>query len=228
MAKRTIMVVDDEEDLRELLRYNLDKEGYTVQCASSGEDAVKIAKKKMPDLLILDLMLPGMDGFEVCRVLKSDPKTSSLPIVILSAKGEDSDIVAGLELGADDYLTKPFSPKVLIARIRSVLRRKRKEEPSEKEVLKIGTLVIDPGRHRVNVGNKQVELTSTEFALLSFLAKQPGWVFTRGQLIDAIRGTDHAVTERSVDVQIVGLRKKLGTAARDIETVHGVGYRFKE
>lgn len=228
MAKKAIYVVDDEEDILELLRYNLEKEGYAVKCISSGEEALVQVKKGQPDLMILDLMLPGIDGFEVCRSLKGDSSTSHIPIVILSAKGEDSDVVAGLELGADDYVTKPFTPKVLIARIRTVLRRRRREEPPAKATMKIGQLAIDPAKHCVTFRDRHIDLTATEFTLLKFLAARPGWVFTRGQLIDATKGGDYPVTERSVDVQIVGLRKKLGSAGNLIETVHGVGYRFKE
>ncbi len=228
MAREHILVVDDEEDLQELLRYNLEKEGFSVTCVSSGEEALAQIKKKSPSLVLLDLMLPGIDGFDVCRKLKSDSSTSGIPVVMLTAKGEDADIVAGLELGADDYATKPFSPKVLVARIRSVLRRKRKDLSPSDEILEVRSLKIDSRRRQVKVGGKTVDLTATEFALLHHLAGKPGWVFTRGQLIDAVRGGDYPVTERSIDVQIAGLRKKLGPAGRDIETVHGVGYRFKE
>ncbi len=228
MAREHILVVDDEEDLQELLRYNLEKEGFSVTCVSTGEDALAQIKKKSPSLVLLDLMLPGIDGFDVCRKLKSDSATSGIPVVMLTAKGEDADIVAGLELGADDYATKPFSPKVLVARVRSVLRRKRKDPASSDDVLEVRSLKIDSRRRQVKVGGKPVDLTATEFALIHHLAGRPGWVFTRGQLIDAVRGGDYPVTERSIDVQIAGLRKKLGSAGREIETVHGVGYRFKE
>ncbi len=229
MAKLKVLVVDDEEDLQELLRYNLEKEGYSVSCVSSGEEALASVRKSVPDIIVLDLMLPGMDGFDVCRALKKEQKSARIPIVMLTAKGEDTDIVAGLELGADDYVTKPFSPRVLIARLRMVLRRKRKDDaPSAAETIEIRNLTIDPQRHRVSIKGRSVELTATEFALLHHLAGKPGWVFTRGQLIDSIKGSDYAVTERSIDVQIAGLRKKLGAAGENIETVHGVGYRFKE
>jgi len=223
-----ILVVDDEEDLQELLRYNLEKEGYAVTCVPSGEEALAAVKRLSFDLIVLDLMLPGIDGYEVCRSLKKETRSSRIPIVMLTAKGEDSDIVAGLELGADDYVTKPFSPRVLAARIRMILRRRRKEEPASQATVKIRQITIDPIRHKVSVKNKALELTATEFALLHFLASKPGWVFTRGQLIDSVKGSGYAVTERSIDVQIAGLRRKLGQAGSDIETVHGVGYRFKE
>jgi two-component system, OmpR family, alkaline phosphatase synthesis response regulator PhoP len=228
MNKETILVVDDEEDILELVRYNLTREGYVAKCATSGEEAFRIINTEPVDLLVLDLMLPGMDGLELTRRLKNEPRTQAIPIVMLSAKGEESDIVTGLELGADDYITKPFSPKVLTARVRSVLRRLVQPLPEEDEVLKIHELVIHPGRRSVAVNGEAVDLTYTEFQVLAFLARRPGWVFTRTQIVDAVRGDDYPVTDRSVDVQIVGLRKKLGSAGHYVETVRGVGYRFKE
>lgn len=228
MPQEHILVVDDEEDILELVRYHLERDGYKVSCEVSGEDALKTARSKLPALIVLDLMLPGLDGLEVCRLLKKDPKTEHIPIVMLTAKGEESDIVAGLELGADDYITKPFSPKVVVARIRAVLRRKSAAPAAENVTLRIHDLVINPGRHEVLTAGKAVELTLTEFRILHFLARRPGWVFTRGQIVDAARGEDIAVTDRSVDVHIVSLRRKLGSFGKYIETVRGVGYRFKE
>ena len=228
MAKEKILVVDDEEDIIELLRFNLSREGFQVSSAASGEDALTLVRSEVPNLLLLDLMLPGMDGLEVTRRLKNNSNTKDIPIVMLTAKGEEPDIVAGLELGADDYVTKPFSPRVLVARVRAVLRRKVKELPEETSSFQVHDLVIHPGRHEVLVDGESVELTFTEFAILNHLARRPGWVFTRYQIVDAVRGTDYPVTDRSVDVQIVGLRKKLGPAGKYIETVRGVGYRFKE
>ncbi|MDY6838952.1 MAG: response regulator [Thermodesulfobacteriota bacterium] len=228
MAKEKILVVDDEEDIIELLRFNLSREGYQVSSAKSGEEALTLVRSEMPSLLLLDLMLPGIDGLEVTRRLKSNPNTMNVPIVMLTAKGEEPDIVAGLELGADDYVTKPFSPRILVARVRAVLRRKVVDLPKETSSFQIHDLVIHPGRHEVLVDGKPIELTFTEFAILDHLARRPGWVFTRYQIVDAVRGTDYPVTDRSVDVQIVGLRKKLGPAGKYIETVRGVGYRFKE
>jgi two-component system phosphate regulon response regulator PhoB len=228
MAKKKILVVDDEEDILELVRYNLSREGYKILCASSGEEGLKIARVENPDLIVLDLMLPGVDGLDVTRRLKSDDTTRKIPIVMLTAKGEESDIVTGLELGADDYITKPFSPRVLVARVRTALRRGLKDKPEEKEALKIHEITIHPGRHDVLVNEKPVQLTFTEFGILNFLVRRPGWVFTRNQIVDAVRGDDYYVTDRSVDVQIVGLRKKLGKAGKHIETVRGVGYRIKE
>ena len=228
MAKEKILVVDDEEDILELLRYNLLREGYNVSCAASGEEALRLAQSEIPDLLVLDLMLPGIDGLEVTKILKNDSRTRDIPIVMLTAKGEEADIVAGLELGADDYITKPFSPRVLVARVRAVLRRKVKEYKEETPVLRIHDIVIHPGRHEVLVNDKPVQLTLTEFGILNYLARRPGWVFTRSQIMDGVKGEDYFVTDRSVDVQIVGLRKKLCNAGNYIETVRGVGYRFRE
>lgn len=228
MAKEKILVVDDEEDILELLRYNLLREGYNVSCAASGEEALRLAQSEIPDLLVQDLMLPGIDGLEVTKILKNDSRTKDIPIVMLTAKGEEADIVTGLELGADDYITKPFSPRVLVARVRAVLRRKVKEYKEETPVLRIHDIVIHPGRHEVLVNDKPVQLTLTEFGILNYLARRPGWVFTRSQIMDAVKGEDYFVTDRSVDVQIVGLRKKLCNAGKYIETVRGVGYRFRE
>ncbi len=228
MAKEKILVVDDEEDILELLRFNLSREGYQISCAASGEDALSFVRSEIPDLIVLDLMLPGMDGLEVTKSLKNNLSTKDIPIVMLTAKGEEADIVTGLELGADDYITKPFSPRILVARVRAVLRRNVKEAPDETSALRVHDLVIHPGRHEVVVEDKPVDLTFTEFGILNYLARRPGWVFTRFQIVDAIRGGDYPVTDRSVDVQIVGLRRKLGPAGKYIETVRGVGYRFKE
>jgi len=228
MAQEHIIVVDDEEDILELVRYNLAKAGYKVTAVASGEDAIRTARSKLPDLVLLDLMLPGVDGLEVCNTLKRDHKTANIPIVMLTARGDEADVVTGLELGADDYITKPFSPRVLVARIKAVLRRRTQQPAEEKTVLKLKDLVIHPGRHEVTVRTKHVDLTSTEFRILHLLARRPGWVFTRQQIIDAARGEEYPVTDRSVDVHIVGLRKKLGPLGRQIETVHGVGYRFRE
>lgn len=228
MAKKEILVVDDEEDIRELVTFNLTREGYVIQCASSAEEALESVRKKIPHLIILDLMLPGMDGLEATRRLKRDPSTENIPIIMLTAKGEEADVVAGLELGADDYVTKPFSPRVLAARVKTVLRRQTDETSPEIEApLKIGEMEIHPGRHEVLVKGKTVSLTFTEFAILKCLAQRPGWVFSRYQIVDAVHGQEYNVTERSVDVQIAGLRKKLGPYGKYLETVRGVGYRFK-
>lgn len=228
MAKKRILAVDDEEDILELVRFNLDREGYQVICAMSGSDALKKARSELPDLIVLDLMLPTVDGLEITKILKNESRTKAIPIVMLTAKGEEADIVTGLELGADDYVTKPFSPRILLARVKAVLRRKMEERPEDSAVINIHNLLIHPGKREVLVNGKQVNLTFTEFSILKHLARRPGWVYTRYQIVDAVRGDDYPVTERSVDVQIVGLRKKLGPAGRYIETVRGVGYRFRE
>lgn len=231
MAKERILVVDDEEDILELVQYNLSKEGYQVQCVSSGEAGVDLARDKQPDLVILDLMLPGVDGLDVCKVLKNDGKTQHIPIIMLSARGEEADIVTGLELGADDYIVKPFSPRVVSARVKSVLRRNKSQseggEEEGEDIIKIDELLIHPKKHEVSVKGKVLDLTFTEFKILHYLARQRGWVFTRYQIVDTVHGEDYPVTDRSVDVQIVGLRKKLGKYGKYIETVRGVGYRFK-
>jgi two-component system phosphate regulon response regulator PhoB len=228
MAREEILVVDDEEDILELLEYNLSKNRYKVSCVATGEDALKSARTKQPNLILLDLMLPGLDGLEVCKILKNDTKTSHIPIVMLTAKGEEADIVTGLELGADDYVTKPFSPRVLLARVRAVLRRRGKEPEDKTAPLKIDNLLIHPGRHEVLVDDEPIELTHTEFEILHCLARRPGWVFTRYQIIDAVRGVGYPVTDRSVDVQIAAIRKKLGPCGKRIQTVRGVGYKFRE
>jgi two-component system phosphate regulon response regulator PhoB len=228
MAKEKILVVDDEEDILELVRYNLAREGYNVAGTLSGEEALRKARTDGYDLIILDLMLPGIDGLEVAKKLKANEKTRDVPIVMLTAKGEEADIVTGLELGADDYITKPFSPRVLIARVRAALRRKVARPDDETAVIQIHDLEIHPGRRSVLANGIPVELTYTEFQVLYILARRPGWVFTRSQIVDAVRGDDYPVTDRSVDVQIVGLRKKLDAYGTYIETVRGVGYRFRE
>lgn len=229
MSKVTILAVDDEEDILELVRFNLAREGFEVITAETGEKALKLSRTEAIDLIILDLMLPGMDGLEVTRRLKADEKHRHVPIIMLSAKGEEADIVTGLELGADDYVPKPFSPRILVARTKAVLRRKREPAGEQQSILRIHDLVIHPGRRQVAMAGQSIELTFTEFQVLYYLAQRPGWVFTRSQIVDAVRGNDYPVTDRSVDVQIVGLRKKLGPRGNAyIETVRGVGYRFKE
>ncbi|MEM6259988.1 MAG: response regulator transcription factor [Planctomycetota bacterium] len=226
-----ILLVEDEQDLLELLRYNLTREGFSVQTAMTGEDGLKKARElgKELDLVLLDLMLPGIDGLEVCRTLKGRDHTASIPVIMLTAKGEESDIVRGLEYGADDYITKPFSPRVLLARIGAVLRRSEGDAHRDNSsVIEIGTVQIDTERHEVLVKGEPVALTATEFKLLSLMASKAGRVFTRQQIIETIHEGYAAVTDRSVDVQVVSLRRKLGDAGRNIETVRGVGYRFRD
>lgn len=227
MPREDILLVEDEDDIQELVRYNLEKEGYKVSCVASGEQALRRIGSNRPDLVILDLMLPDTDGLTVCKRLRSNPETRSIPIAMLTAKSEEVDVVTGLEVGADDYITKPFSPRILLARIRAVLRRQTEAGADEGETLTRGEIAIDTARHQVSVAGKPVDLTFTEFRVLEFLARRPGVVYSRYQIVDAVRGEDYPVTDRSVDVQIVGLRKKLGRSRSCIETVRGVGYRFK-
>ncbi len=227
MAKKKILVVDDEKDIGELIEYNLGKEGYQVVSAYNGEEALKFIKGDLPNLIILDLMLPGIDGLEVCRILKRDPRTSGIPIVMLTAKGEEADIVAGLELGADDYVTKPFKVRELLARVRAILRRLSSKE-EEREIIKIGDLVTDLMKHEVTLKGKPLKLTSTEFNLLKCLASNPGRVFTRDQLLNKVWGEEIVVVDRTVDVHIRRLRQKLKTASSHIITIRGVGYKFRE
>ena len=226
--KPTILVVEDEEDLRDIIIYNLNREGYEAIGVESGEEGLNLAKDIKPDLVLLDLMLPGMNGMDVCRNVKQDSNTQDIPIIIVSAKGEEADIVSGLELGADDYLTKPFSPRILLARVRAVLRRSTEADKIDETLLEINGLTIDTKKFQLSIAGNPVELTKSEFSILYFLASHRGWVYTRYQIVDAIRGDKYIVTERAIDVQITGLRKKLGTHAQLIETVRGVGYRFKE
>ncbi|MBN1832910.1 MAG: response regulator transcription factor [Deltaproteobacteria bacterium] len=229
MAKGKVLVVDDEEDILELLRFTLGREGYSVRETSTGEEALDICKSDPPDLVVLDLMLPGIDGLEVAKRLKNDSITRDIYIVMLSAKGEEADIVSGLEIGADNYVTKPFSPRVLLARMKALLRSGTNEISHEISAMSRSRgLSINPGRHEVRVNGKPIDLTYSEFAILNLLARRSGWVFTRLQILNAIRGEDYTATTRSVDTQIVGLRKKLGPVGKCIETVRGVGYRFRE
>lgn len=228
MLRKKILVIEDEADLREILKANLGKEGYTVFAARDGETGLKMARAEMPDAIILDLMLPGLDGLEVCRLLKRDTLMAGIPVLMATAKAEDVDVVTGLEVGADDYIAKPFSMRVLVARLRTVLRRRDGARADEAGVIQVRDLVIDPARHEVKVKDKPVDLTFTEFRVLSLLARQPGRVFTRDQIVTAVHGESYPVTDRAVDVQIVGLRRKLGAHGDSIETVRGVGYRFRD
>ena len=228
MPNNSVLIVEDEADILELIQFNLQKEGYQTKGVKTGEEALKSVKISQPDIILLDLMLPGIDGLEVCKTLKSNPQTKNIPIIMLTAKTEESDIVIGLELGADDYITKPFSPKVLMARIKAVLRRNSSNTNDSSKIITIKDVTIDPIRFLVTVRGEEIDLTHTEFRILHFLASQPGRVFSRYQIVDAVHGTNYSVTDRSIDVQIVGLRKKLKDAGYYIQTVRGVGYRFKE
>lgn len=230
MKKKSILVVEDDEDIQQLVSYNLVKAGFDVECAETGEQGLQKINSCDPDLVLLDLMLPGINGSEICRQLRLTEEHRELPVIMLTARGEEADVIAGLDLGADDYITKPFSPEVLISRIKAVLRRKVREQNTtllvRGDITEIHNLVIDPGRHEVTLGGKQVQLTLTEFGILEMLAKRPGWAFSRQQIIDAVRGYEYIVTPRAIDVQVFSLRKKLGETGKMIETVRGIGYRM--
>ncbi len=230
MTKDTILLVEDEHDIQDLLRFNLERENFIVEAVDTGEDALRFLKSKEVSLVVLDLMLPGIDGLEVCRQLKGNPETRETPILMLTAKDGEADIVTGLEMGAADYVCKPFSPRVLVARIHALLRRPVSPLTSDEAgpVIELGPLTVDTERHKVEIKGKEVHLTYTEFRILHLLAGSPGRAFTRQQIVDQVRGESYAVTERIVDVQMVSLRKKMGSLGDWIETVRGVGYRFKE
>ena len=223
---KNILIVDDEKDILELIKFNISNNGYNCFCAENGEAAIKLAKNKIPDLIILDLMLPGIDGLDICRILKNNKETKNIPILMLTAKTSDENIIEGLEAGADDYVTKPFSIKVLLARVENLLRRNYNLKRENSNVLSYENLKIHIGERTVSVNKKNIDLTYMEFQILYELASHPNWVYTRSQLIDKIRGDDYPVTDRSIDFQIVGLRKKLGEANKYIKTVRSVGYRF--
>jgi DNA-binding response OmpR family regulator len=224
---RTVLVIDDEPELRKLLDYNLSKAGYLVLSAAEGQEGIALAKRQLPDLILLDLMMPGLDGLETCKRLRADPATAAVPLIMLTAKGEEGDRVLGLELGADDYVAKPFGVRELVARVKALLRRSEGAHASS-EVLKSGKIVVDVGRHQVSAAGKTVELTSTEFRLLQALAQRPGRVLSREDLLSEARGDDATSMDRTVDVHMVSLRRKLGKAGEAIETVRGVGYRLRE
>lgn len=229
MKPKKVLVIEDEADIREVIEHNLSREGYQVYSSSDGEEGLQLARKKAPDVVLLDLMLPGLNGLDVCRELKADPLTCSIPVIMVTVKGEESDIVLGLGIGADDYVTKPFSPKELVARVKAVLRRgQSKGVQSGRERIVRGQVVIDAGRHEVRVDGKPVTFTATELRLLHFLASHPGRVFTRDQLLSRVIGDDAFVIDRNIDVHIHSIRKKLGEHRHLIETIRGVGYRFRD
>ena len=228
-SKKTVLVVDDEKDLLELICFNLQRNGFDVLSADTGTAALDTAIREQPDLIVLDLMLPGIDGLEVTRRLKGDPRTSGIPLIMLTAKAEETDVVVGLTLGADDYITKPFSPKILLARVNTVLRRSEQAaDAGEPQQLKAGPLTIDTSKHEVLINGELVKLTLTEFKLLAALVVARGRVLTRDQLMDKAMGTDVFVTDRAIDVHVTAIRKKLGEASWLVHTVRGVGYRLQE
>jgi two-component system alkaline phosphatase synthesis response regulator PhoP len=227
MSKGIILVIDDEEDLIELVRYNLNKEGFEVIGAGDGESGLRQARQNKPDVIIIDLMLPGMDGLEVCRLLRSGDETAHIPLVMLTAKGSESDRVVGLELGADDYITKPFSPRELAARIKALLRRTR-GFGQNRSLIRRGEISIDLNSHEVSCQGEAVELTATEYRLLQFMASHPGHVFSRNSIIENVLGRNVTVLDRTIDVHVMSLRRKLGECGEWIETIRGFGYRFRE
>ena len=227
MNKGTILIIDDEKDLNELVRYNLEKDQFDVICATDGQSGLEIATKHRPDLIVLDLMMPGMDGLEVCRELRGDARTARIPVIMLTARATEADRVVGLEMGADDYITKPFSPRELVARVKAVLRRTSKQQdPSD--VLRHGGIIIDINRHEVTCEGRPVQLTATEFRILQYLASRPGRVTSRDEIIDSALGHDAAVFDRTVDVHITAIRRKLGKGADHIETIRGFGYKLRD
>jgi len=227
MASERILVVDDEEDILEIIRFNLSRDGYRVTCVTSGEEALRVAKSSPPDLMVLDLLLPGMNGLEVCKTLKKDKNTEHIPIIFLTVLGDEIDRIIGLELEADDYLTKPFSPRELILRIKAVLRRLKPEKRSQPIWQEEG-LRVDFSAHRTHVNSEEVPLTATEFKLLTTLIQNTGRVLTRDQLLDQVWGYTFSGYARTVDTHIRRLRQKLSLYSSWIETVHGIGYRFRK
>lgn len=232
IADTAVLIVEDEPDIAELIRFHVKREGFSAEIVSSGRDALDRIKRTLPDLILLDLMLPDLDGLEVCRRVKGDERTRNIPIVIVSARGEESDIVTGLELGADDYVTKPFAPRVLIARLGNVLRRRSpgatEAESSKRVTHADGRLVIDLDRHTVTVDGEEAQLTRTEFDILVYLARRPGFVRTRDQIVSSVHGDSAVLSSRTIDVHVTGIRRKLGALGGVITTVRGVGYRLTE
>lgn len=223
-----ILVVEDETDIRTVVLHNLRKDGYSAAGAATGEEALEMAEARKPDMIVLDLMLPGMDGMAVCRKIRKSSTLKKTPILMLTARGEEQDMVSGLEAGADDYVVKPFSNRVLLARVRSLLRRSGllSDEDEEEKSLTVGKIRLVPERQEATVDGEKINLTAGEYKMLHIMMRRPGVVFSRNQLLDLVRGAMHAVTDRAVDAQVVGLRRKLGRAGGRIETVRGVGYRI--
>jgi DNA-binding response OmpR family regulator len=225
--EKLIAIVDDEEDIAELLAVNLKKSGFKTKEYSNGKSFLNSLQKSSPDLVLLDLMMPEIDGLEVCKVMKKDEKYSAIPIIMLTAKTEEGDKVLGLELGADDYVTKPFSPREVVARVKAVLRRQGKKEETPERTI-INDIIIDPKKHEVTVKNKKISLTATEFNILQILSEKRGWVLSREQILDKLWGSEKVVVDRTIDVHIKHLREKLGTAGKIISNIRGVGYKMEE
>lgn len=229
MSRKKIVIIEDEPDILEVLSYNLKREGYEVNTATDGTAGLALVRRETPDLILLDLMLPGMDGIELCSSIKQNPQTQNCLIIMVTAKGEESDIVLGLGVGADDYITKPFSPRELVARVKAVLRRGVMVERADtEELIELGDLSIDTVKYKVSVGEREVKLTASEFKLLHFLASYPGRVFSREQLLSKALGDDVVIVDRNIDVHIRGIRKKLELDPPPIETIRGVGYRMAD
>jgi two-component system alkaline phosphatase synthesis response regulator PhoP len=233
VSQRTILIVEDEQEIADLIRFHVEREGFGAEVVHSGKVVIDTISRISPDLILLDLMLPDVDGLEVCRQLKWQNETRDIPVVMVTAKGDESDVVAGIELGADDYVTKPFSPKVLMARVKNVLRRSQPRTPApttsnDRIVLLSGMLVIDSDRHVVTNDSRPIDLTVTEFGILHYLALRPGFVRTRDQIITAVHGDSAVLSSRTVDVHVTALRRKLGELGKLITTVRGVGYRLVE
>ena len=229
MSQIKIVVVEDEPDILQVLSYNLQREGFAVSTSLDGAKGLALIQKQMPDLVLLDLMLPGMDGLDICRHLKSHDRTAHIPIIMVTAKGEESDVVLGLGIGADDYVAKPFSPKELIARVKALLRRKdSSDSKARKDLIRVDGLVIDGAKYKTTIDENEIKLTVTEFRLLHHLASYPGQVFSREQLLDHAFGNDVVVVDRNIDVHVRAIRKKIGEEQCFIETIRGVGYRFKD
>ncbi len=227
--KKHVLVVDDEADIRELLQYNLQLEGYQVSILDNGEKALEFIQKQNVDLILLDLMLPGLPGLELCKKLKRQTGLDGIPIIMITAKSSETDVIVGLELGADDYITKPFSPKEVIARIKAIFRRLDERRPHEiAAVLKFESLVLDAPRHEVKIDGKEVHLTTTEFKILQCLLSRPGHVFSRDELIDVALGKNISVVDRTIDVHMTNLRKKISSYGANIESIRAVGYRFRD
>jgi two-component system phosphate regulon response regulator PhoB len=230
MSKASILVIEDDPGILELISYNLKKEGFTTRLVANGTQALLEIGSHPPDLIILDLMLPGISGIDICKQVKANEETRGIPLIMVTAKTDEADVIRGLEVGADDYLPKPFSPKVLVARVKALLRRRVVQKQATETKVKpmhFGELFIDPRRYQVEVSGKTVELTLTEYRILVFLAQNPGWVYSREQIVEAVRGDAYNVTDRSVDVLVFGLRKKLEGCGEMVETVRGIGYRFR-
>lgn len=228
MAKASILIIEDDPDIVELLQYNLEKEGFPVRTAGDGETGLQAARRYKPGMILLDLMMPGMDGLEVCQHLKRDPSTSSIPLMMITAKSQESDVVAGLELGADDFLSKPFSPREVVARVRAVLRRGQGETKHVTTRIELDSVVLDKERYEIEVKGELVEFTRAEFRLIWALASSPGRVFARHELVEHITAGETFISDRNVDVHVSAVRKKLGEAGDLIRTVRGVGYKIRD